>query len=64
MRLCDAATAAIVETAFRQLRMLLSQWQTPQQRKDQQNEQDQPNYAAARAENGVPALEAVATAQQ
>lgn len=42
----------------------VSQLHTPQQGKNQQDEQDQPNQAASRAENGVPAPKAVATAQQ
>jgi hypothetical protein len=41
-----------------------SQWQTPQQGKDQQDDQDQANQPASRAENGIPAPEAVATAQE
>lgn len=38
--------------------------QAPQQGKDQQNQQDQPKHTASRAENGIPALEAVASARQ
>jgi hypothetical protein len=40
------------------------QRQTPEQGKDQQNDQDHSKQSASRAEDGVPATETVATAQQ
>ena len=50
--------------SHRQMPQFRSDLQTAQQGKAHQDEQDQPKRATSPAENGIPALEAVATAQE